>query len=79
MVRLNLELEGYAVDVISDGAEALELFKRAFSYDLVLLDVMLPNVSGVDLCRTIRKSSQVPILFLSAKGTTADRIEGLKA
>ena len=78
MVRLNLELEGYAVDVISDGAEALELFKRAFSYDLVLLDVMLPNVSGVDLCRTIRKSSQVPILFLSAKGTTADRIEGLK-
>lgn len=79
MVRLNLELEGYAVDVISDGAEALELFKRAFSYDLILLDVMLPNVSGVDLCRTIRKSSQVPILFLSAKGTTADRIEGLKA
>lgn len=79
MVRLNLELEGYAVDVISDGAEAHELFKRSFSYDLVLLDVMLPNVSGVDLCRTIRKTSQVPILFLSAKGTTADRIEGLKA
>ncbi len=79
MVRLNLELENYAVDVIADGAEAHEAFKRPFSYDLIVLDVMLPNVSGVDLCRTIRKTSQVPILFLSAKGTTADRIEGLKA
>ena len=79
MVRLNLELEGYSVEVISDGAEALELFKRPFDFDLVLLDVMLPNVSGVDLCHVIRKSSQVPILFLSAKGTTTDRIEGLKA
>lgn len=79
MVRLNLELENYAVDVIADGAEAHEAFKRPFKYDLILLDVMLPNVSGVDLCRTIRRTSQVPILFLSAKGTTADRIEGLKA
>lgn len=79
MVRLNLELEGYTVEVIPDGAEALELFKRPFDYDLIVLDVMLPNVSGVDLCRVIRKSSQVPILFLSAKGTTTDRIEGLKA
>lgn len=79
MVRLNLELEGYAVEVVSDGAEALEIFKRPFEYDLVVLDVMLPNVSGVDLCRVIRKTSQVPVLFLSAKGTTTDRIEGLKA
>jgi len=79
MVRLNLELEGYAVDVIADGAEALEVFKRPFDYELVVLDVMLPNVSGVDLCRVIRKTSQVPVLFLSAKGTTSDRIEGLKA
>lgn len=79
MVRLNLELENCAVEVISDGAEALEVFKRPFGFDLVILDVMLPNVSGVDLCRVIRKTSQVPILFLSAKGTTSDRIEGLKA
>lgn len=79
MIRLNLELENCKVDVISDGAEALEIFKRPFDYDLVLLDVMLPNVSGVDLCRVIRKTSAVPILFLSAKGTTSDRIEGLKA
>lgn len=79
MVRLNLELEGHVVEVVSDGAEALEIFKREFEYDLILLDVMLPNVSGVDLCRVIRKTSQVPVLFLSAKGTTLDRIEGLKA
>lgn len=79
MVRLNLELENCEVELISDGAEALEIFKRPFDYDLIILDVMLPNVSGVDLCRVIRKTSQVPILFLSAKGTTADRIEGLKA
>lgn len=79
MVRLNLELENYAIEVISDGAEALEIFKRPFDYDLIILDVMLPNVSGVDLCRVIRKASAVPILFLSAKGTTSDRIEGLKA
>ncbi|NRA11349.1 MAG: response regulator transcription factor [Crocinitomicaceae bacterium] len=79
MVRLNLEMESYEVELIQDGAEALELFKRDFDFDLVIMDVMLPNVSGVDLCRLIRQSSQVPVLFLSAKGTTADRIEGLKA
>ena len=79
MVRLNLELESHDVELIEDGAEALQLFKRPFDFDLVILDVMLPNVSGIDLCRLIRQQSQVPILFLSAKGTTSDRIEGLKA
>ncbi len=79
MVCLNLEMESHDVTLVQDGAEALELFKRNFDFDLVILDVMLPNVSGVDLCRLIRKKSNVPILFLSAKGTTSDRIEGLKA
>ena len=79
MVRFNLEMESYEVELIQDGAEALELFKRNSEFDLIILDVMLPNVSGVDLCRLIRQTSQVPILFVSAKGTTADRIEGLKA
>jgi two-component system alkaline phosphatase synthesis response regulator PhoP len=78
MVRLNLELEGYEVELIEDGAEALEVFKRPIDYSLVILDVMLPNVSGIDLCQVIRRTSQVPVLFLSAKGTTMDRIEGLK-
>jgi len=72
-------MESHDVTLVQDGAEALELFKRNFDFDLVILDVMLPNVSGVDLCRLIRKKSNVPILFLSAKGTTSDRIEGLKA
>lgn len=79
MVRLNLELESHTVELIQDGAEALATFHREFDFDLIILDVMLPNVSGIDLCRVIRAKSLVPILFLSAKGTTSDRIEGLKA
>lgn len=79
MIQLNLELEGYEVEVIRDGEVARNLFERSISYDVIILDVMLPGVNGVDLCKIIRQRSNVPILFLSAKGTTADRIEGLKA
>lgn len=79
MIQLNLELDGYEVEVIRDGEVARNLFERSISFDVILLDVMLPGVNGVDLCKLIRKESNVPILFLSAKGTTADRIEGLKA
>lgn len=79
MVRLNLELEGYEVTHFDDGAIAKRVFQNEFDFDLIILDVMLPGVNGVDLCIEIRKTSKVPILFLSAKGTTTDRIEGLKA
>jgi len=78
LIRMNLELEGYRMDVITHGTEA---FLRAFEmeqFDLVILDVMLPEVSGLTICKEIRKYSRVPILFLSAKGTTQDRIAGLK-
>ena len=78
LIKMNLELEGYSVDAIAHGTEA---FLRAFemdSFDLVILDVMLPEVSGLTICKEIRKYSRVPILFLSAKGTTQDRIAGLK-
>jgi len=78
LIRMNLELEGYRLDVITHGTEA---FLRAFEmeqFDLVILDVMLPEVSGLTICKEIRKYSRVPILFLSAKGTTQDRIAGLK-
>jgi two-component system alkaline phosphatase synthesis response regulator PhoP len=78
MISLNLELEGYTVDSYADGALANQLFSGPIHFDLVVLDVMLPNVSGFDLCKEIRKHSSVPILFLSAKGTTADRVAGLK-
>lgn len=78
MIALNLELEGYRIDTYADGAVALQLFEGTFHYDLIILDVMLPHVSGFDLCKEIRKHSAVPVLFLSAKGTTADRVAGLK-
>ena len=78
MIALNLELEGYSISVYVDGAQAKEVFQGPIHYDLIILDVMLPHVSGFDLCKTIRLQSSVPVLFLSAKGTTADRVAGLK-
>jgi two-component system, OmpR family, alkaline phosphatase synthesis response regulator PhoP len=78
MIQLNLELEGHQVTLFSNGKVAEERFNAPFYFDLIVLDVMLPFVSGLDLCRQIRSKSRVPILFLSAKGTTADRIHGLK-
>ena len=67
MIRLNLEFEGYHVTVINSGAEAQVCFENAISFDLIILDVMLPGCSGIDLCKQIRQTSSVPVLFLSAK------------
>lgn len=78
MIQLNLELEGYEVVNFQDGQLAKNSFEADLDYDLIILDVMLPHISGLDLCRFIREKSTVPILFLSAKGTTADRVNGLK-
>jgi two-component system alkaline phosphatase synthesis response regulator PhoP len=78
MIQFNLELDGYDVFAIRDGGLAKEHFELKIDYDLFILDVMLPKISGLDLCKIIREKSQAPILFLSAKGTTQDRIEGLK-
>ena len=78
LIQLNLELEGYEVQAYSNGKLASDHFKTNLDYDLIILDVMLPNISGLDLCRQIRETNSVPILFLSAKGTTLDRIEGLR-
>lgn len=79
MIRLNLELEGYSLTHFDNGSIAKKVFQHDFDFDLIILDVMLPGVNGIDLCTEIRKTSKVPVLFLSAKGTTTDRIEGLKA
>lgn len=79
MIRLNLELDGFQVDVYDDGQLVLDQLDKIVHADVVILDVMLPHVSGIDICKAIRKLSKVPILFLSAKGTTIDRITGLKA
>jgi two-component system, OmpR family, alkaline phosphatase synthesis response regulator PhoP len=78
MIQLNLELEGFAVTTCSNGRQALTYTRELDRFALVILDVMLPEVSGLDICRAYRQHSDVPILFLSAKGTTIDRIAGLK-
>ena len=78
MIRLNLEMDGFQVDVYDNGQMAKNSIAKIANYDLVILDVMLPQVSGLDVCKELRKLSNVPILFLSAKGTTVDRIAGLK-
>lgn len=78
MIKMNLELDGFVVDVFDDGQKAFDNISKLNSADLVILDVMLPKISGLDLCKEIRKSSKVPVLFLSAKGTSTDRIAGLK-
>jgi two-component system alkaline phosphatase synthesis response regulator PhoP len=78
MIAFNLEAEGYEVHAVGDGRKALELIPSINRFSLIILDVMMPYVSGFDVCSEIRKHSQVPILFLSSKGTSADRITGLK-
>jgi len=78
LIQMNLEMEGFGVVSISNGREAFIRAKDMGEFDLVVLDVMLPEVSGLTICAEIRRHSNVPILFLSAKGTTEDRIAGLK-
>ncbi len=78
LIKLNLELEGHTVSSFFTGNEAMKNLDQSAKADLVILDIMLPNVSGLDICVAIRKYSEAPILFLSAKGTTSDRIIGLK-
>lgn len=78
LIKMNLELENYQVEAIQHGTEAFLQASEMDKFSLVILDVMLPEVSGLTICKEIRKYSKVPILFLSAKGTTQDRILGLK-
>ena len=78
MIQLNLEMEGHQTLLFSDGELALHSVKDLGQCDLVILDVMLPKINGLDICLAIRKISSVPVLFLSAKGTAGDRIQGLK-
>jgi two-component system, OmpR family, response regulator RegX3 len=76
-VRYNLEREGYAVTVAADGRRAIERF-RADGPHLVILDLMLPEVSGLDVCRAIRAESDVPIIMVTAKDSEADKVTGLE-
>ena len=72
-----LKREGYEVEVASDGNQALEVFEQRGA-DLILLDLMLPGVSGLEVCRIIRTRSQVPIIMLTAKDGEIDKVVGLE-
>ncbi len=77
LLRLYLEKEGYTVTLAFDGNEGLEKFRRELP-DLILLDVMMPNMDGWQVCREIRKTSQCPIIMLTAKSETIDKVLGLE-
>jgi two-component system, OmpR family, response regulator RegX3 len=76
-VRFHLEREGFDVDVALDGTQGLELF-RARPPDMVLLDLMLPGMSGMDVCRHIRAASDVPVIMLTAKDSETEIVAGLE-
>ena len=79
-VSRTLELEGYEVEVAEDGLRALEFFDdENATPDVVLLDVLMPNLDGLGACRMIRAKSRVPILMLTARSAVDDRVEGLEA
>ncbi len=77
LLRLYLEKEGYSVTLAYDGEEALGKF-NTLSPDMVLLDIMLPGLDGWQVCREIRKKSNVPIIMTTAKGETFDKVLGLE-
>ncbi|MGC4086984.1 MAG: response regulator transcription factor [Polyangiaceae bacterium] len=77
VVEYALCKEGYRVVVAADGKRALELFAEQ-SFDLVVLDVMLPDIGGLEVCRQIRARGSVPVLFLSARGDEVDKVVGLE-
>lgn len=77
-VRLELLHEGYQVQVAEDGRQGLELFQEG-QWDLILLDIMLPGINGLEVLRRIRKLSSVPVILLTARGDTLDKVSGLDA
>ena len=78
LLQMYLEKEGYAVTVAHDGGAGLSKF-RAIKPDLVLLDVMMPVMDGWGVCKAIRAEAQTPIIMLTAKGETDDKVTGLRA
>jgi two-component system, OmpR family, response regulator RegX3 len=76
-LQIGLTREGFHVEIATDGIEALERFAEVVP-DLVLLDVMLPRVSGIDVCRQLRQTSSVPIIMVTAKSSEIDTVVGLE-
>lgn len=75
-VELELKHEGYEVFIANDGREGIDLFYEK-KPDIILLDLMLPELNGLEVCRRIRKDSEVPIIMLTAKGEVIDKVAGL--
>lgn len=76
LVKVNLEQEGYEVTQASDGESALDIISDK-SFDLVILDIMMPGIDGFETCERIRQFSNIPIIMLTAKGEEEDRVKGL--
>jgi len=76
-IKFSLEQDGMQVDLAYDGEEALKL-ARENEYSLILLDVMLPKIDGLEVCRSIREFSEVPVIMVTAKGDDMDKIMGLE-
>ncbi|MGH4139723.1 response regulator transcription factor [Clostridium sp.] len=77
MIKEYTSLEGYDIDEAADGLKALELFKQN-KYSLIILDVMMPKIDGWSVCREIRKTSNVPIIMLTARGEEYDKLFGFE-
>ncbi len=77
-VKLALEDEGWTVDEAESGEEAIDIFQRS-SPDVVLIDIMLPGIDGFELCRTLRRTSDVPVVMVTARNDTHDVVAGLEA
>ena len=76
-MKFNLENEGYTVDTVYNGEDALELATQN-EYDLIVLDLMLPKISGLEVCQRIRSFSKVPIIMVTAKGEDTDKLLGFE-
>ncbi|KRF18629.1 response regulator transcription factor [Paenibacillus sp. Soil787] len=77
LLRIYLSNEGFEVTEAENGYEALEL-QKLNTFDLIILDIMMPGIDGLDVCRHIRESKQTPILMLTARSETKDKVQGLK-
>ena len=79
-LRRALELEGYEIELAEDGRQALDCLAREDQPDAVILDVLMPGVDGLEVCRTLRnQGSRLPVLMLTARTQVEDRVEGLDA
>src|SRR6056297_1994444 len=76
-LKYGLEQDGYSIEVAYDGKNALEIQEKE-NFDLIILDLMLPEIDGLEVCQKIRETSQVPIIMLTAKGEDMNKILGLE-